>query len=214
MPYFVDVKTTNQTNAVRDIVMSDEQCFEQLHERTWSVLFQEACRKLGDEDEAYDLLQELFLELWDKRKIFHLQELSLTWLRKRLWYKLITYFRTQGFKQRHLDDFKIFMKQQHVQMHVQEQELLLQELESRHEIIMEAIALAVAQMPEKMQEVFLLNREQHFSINEIARRLELSPHTVRNHLQASMKRLRLSLKTQNLSPLGLSLLLWIISDLY
>jgi len=212
MTYFVDVKTTRQLDTFQDIVLSDEQCFEQLHETAWPILFQEAYRKLGDKDEAYDLLQELFLELWDKRQVFHLRELSLSWLRKRLWYKLITHFRTQGFRQRHLDNFKIFLQQE--QMVVQSQEFLIQELESQYEVIMETIALAVAQMPERMQEVFLLNREQQFSINEIARRLELSPHTVRNHLQAAMKHLRQTLKTQNLSSLGLSLLLWIVFDQY
>ncbi|WP_188749030.1 sigma-70 family RNA polymerase sigma factor [Parapedobacter defluvii] len=203
------MKTAKQGSTQIDAPASDEQLFERLHETSWSVLFQIACRKLGDRDEAYDLLQELFLELWNKRDIFPLHDLSIAWLKKRLWYKLITYFRTQGFQQRHLENFRLFMERE--QSVVQPNESLDHVFESQFESIMDAIALAVAQMPERMQEVFLLNREQQFTINEIADRLGLSPNTVRNHLHAAMKRLRKSLGAQNLSTLCVALLWWIIS---
>ncbi|WP_177180956.1 RNA polymerase sigma factor [Parapedobacter koreensis] len=203
------MKTAKQGSTQIDVPASDEKLFEQLHEASWSVLFQIACKKLGDRDEAYDLLQELFLELWNKRDVFPLHGLSLAWLKKRLWYKLITYFRTQGFQQRHLENFRLFIEREHPV--VQPDESLGQVFESQFELIMDAIALTVAQMPERMQEVFLLNREQQFTINEIALRLGLSPNTVRNHLHAAMKRLRKSLEAQNLSALCIALLWWIIS---
>ncbi|SEK27690.1 RNA polymerase sigma-70 factor, ECF subfamily [Parapedobacter koreensis] len=209
MLYFAFVKTAKQGSTQIDVPASDEKLFEQLHEASWSVLFQIACKKLGDRDEAYDLLQELFLELWNKRDVFPLHGLSLAWLKKRLWYKLITYFRTQGFQQRHLENFRLFIEREHPV--VQPDESLGQVFESQFELIMDAIALTVAQMPERMQEVFLLNREQQFTINEIALRLGLSPNTVRNHLHAAMKRLRKSLEAQNLSALCIALLWWIIS---
>jgi len=191
-----------------DASASDEQLFEQLHESSWTVLFQLACRKLGDQDEAYDLLQELFVELWDKRQVFPLGGLSLPWLKKRLWYKLVAHFRTQGFKQRHLENFRVFAEQERLIDQPKASSNL--ELESQYEVIMDAIALTVAQMPARMQEVFLLNREQQFTINEIAQRLDLSPNTVRNHLQAAMKHLRKSLKAQNLSTTCVALLWWVI----
>ncbi|SKB28454.1 RNA polymerase sigma-70 factor, ECF subfamily [Parapedobacter luteus] len=209
MLYFAGVKTAKQGSIQIEAPASAEQLFEQLHERFWSVLFRLACKKLGDRDEAYDLLQELFLELWNKRDVFPLHQLSLAWLKKRLWYKLITYFRTQGFQQRHLENFRIFMACE--QPVVQPGESIDQVFESQFETVMDAIALAVAQMPDRMREVFLLNREQHFTIDEIADHLNLSPNTVRNHLHIAMKRLRKSLEAQNLSTLSIALLWWIIS---
>lgn len=204
------METNGQESTNRDHALAaDKKRFEHLHDTSWPVLFQMANKKLGDYDEAYDLLQELFIELWDKRAIFPLQDLSLAWLKKRLWYKLITYFRKQGFKQRHLENFRLFMENDH---------LLITELghspqqafEREFETIMDAIALVVAEMPERMREVFLLYREQQFTINEIAQRLGLSPNTVRNHLQAAMKRLRLSLEDSDLSSLSFALLWWVI----
>lgn len=209
MLYFAGMKTAKQGSIQIDALTSDEQLFEQLHETFWPMLFRLACKKLGDRDEAYDLLQELFLELWNKRDVFPLHQLSFPWLKKRLWYKLITYFRTQGFRQRHLDNFSILMACE--QPVIQRNESIDLLVESQFETIMDAIALTVAQMPDRMQEVFRLNREQHFTINEIADRLSLSPNTVRNHLHAAMKRLRKSLEAQNLSTPSIALLWWIIS---
>lgn len=205
MWYFAGVETRNLEGV--EAFASDEQLFEQLHETTWPILFQIACNKLEDPDEAYDLLQELFIELWDKREVFPFQQLSLSWLKKRLWYKLISHFRYRGFKQRHLDDFQSLVESD--ARVIEPDEYLTPGFESQFALIIEAISLVVAQMPERMREVFLLSREQHFSIAEIAQRLSLSPHTVKNHLQAAMKRLRKSLEFQDLSILNGILVWWL-----
>ncbi|SFC68225.1 RNA polymerase sigma-70 factor, ECF subfamily [Parapedobacter composti] len=207
MLYFADVNTAKQAHTRQRVSTSDEVLFEQLHKSSWSMLFQLACKKVGDRDEAYDLLQELFVELWNKRDVFPLNNLSPAWLKKRLWYKLITYFRTQGFHRRHLEDFRRFMALEYPAVQPDESSVKL--AESQFEIIMEAVELAVAQMPDRMQEVFLLNRERHFSIDEIAQHLGLSPNTVRNHLHAAMKRLRKSLQMQNLTAPCLALIWWV-----
>lgn len=206
--FFAGVKTTARDGSQERMPVPAEQLFVQLHEATWPVLFSLACRKLGDPDEAYDVLQELFIELWDKRDVFPLHTLSLAWLKKRLWFKLLTYFRRQGFKQRHLDNFRYFIESE--PPITQPEEFTSNVFESHYELIMDAIALTVAQMPERMREVFLLNREQHFTIKEIAEHLGLSPNTVRNHLQTAMKRLRKSLEAQNLTSSFL-LLWWLIA---
>jgi len=200
---------TAKRDASRDIDVADEKLLERLHDTSWPILFQLANNKLGDVDDASDLLQELFIELWNKRHIFPLGELSLAWLKKRLWYKLIMHFRNKGFKQRHLENFRTFMETE--QLAFQPGESSDHAFEEQFELIMEVITLAVAQMPDRMREVFLLKRDHQFTINEIAQRLDLSPNTVRNHLQAAMKRLRSELETQHLSTLGFALACWIIS---
>ena len=184
------------------------EAFEYIYHRYKVRLAASMLRLLKSTDLVDDLLQELFVELWDKRQVFPLGGLSLPWLKKRLWYKLVAHFRTQGFKQRHLENFRVFAEQERLIDQPKASSNL--ELESQYEVIMDAIALTVAQMPARMQEVFLLNREQQFTINEIAQRLDLSPNTVRNHLQAAMKHLRKSLKAQNLSTTCVALLWWVI----
>lgn len=210
MLFFVGVKTNQQNGTKNPTLLPDEQLFVRLHEASWPVLFPLACRKLGDSDEAYDVLQDLFIELWDKREVFPLDNLSIVWLKRRLWFKLLAHFRRQGFKRQHLDNFQHFMEKE--TLVVQPGESANQMLERDYELIMDAIALTVAQMPERMREVFLLNREQHFTINEIAGHLGLSPNTVRNHLQTAMKRLRKALEAQNLTSPSFVLLWWLVAS--
>lgn len=57
---------------------------------------------------------------------------------------------------------------------------------------------AVAQMPEKCQQIFILKRDEGLSNEEIANRYNLSIHTVKNQLKKSYAILRKSLAEQTL----------------
>lgn len=194
---------------IGDTLDIEKSTFETLHQESWPFIFNLAYQKLGDPDEAYDLVQELFIELWDKRAVFPPDSISIGWLKKRLWYKLLTHFRTQGFRQQQLADFRVFLESEHEVYREQDwQDSLIYEKEFN--AIMEAIALVVTQMPERMQQIYLLNKEQHFSVQEIAERLGISPHTVRYHLQEAMKRLRDSLTSTDFSLVNYLLVFWVI----
>lgn len=206
--FFAGVGTTGKDRASACGSVPAEELFAQLHGDTWPTLFPLACRKLGDPDEAYDVVQELFIELWEKRNTLPLQNLSLAWLKKRLWFKLLSYFRHQGFKQRHMEHFRYFVETDALSEKTEESDR--NEFENDYELLMDAIVITIAQMPERMREVFLLNREQRFTINEIAVHLNLSPNTVRNHLQTAMKRLRSSLAAHSPSAFSYLWLCWLL----
>ncbi len=55
------------------------------------------------------------------------------------------------------------------------------------------IKSAIQDLPEKMQQVYLLSREEHLSHKEIAARLSISPKTVENQLASALKKIRASL---------------------
>ena len=57
---------------------------------------------------------------------------------------------------------------------------------------------AVAQMPEKCQQIFILKRDEGLSNEEIADRYNLSIHTVKNQLKKSYAILRKSIVEQTL----------------
>ena len=58
----------------------------------------------------------------------------------------------------------------------------------------EAIQNALAKLPEKTREVFVLNRFEHLTIREIALRLNLSEKTIEYHLARSTAFLRQNLR--------------------
>ena len=51
----------------------------------------------------------------------------------------------------------------------------------------------IRELPKKMQEVFILSRQQNLSVNEISETLNITPRTVKNQLSNALKILRTKL---------------------
>lgn len=202
-------KNTDQ-ELIRLIRLSDYSAFEELHEKFWPELQRIAYKKTGDRQDAYDLLQDMFIELWEKRDELHFGDRLQGWLQKRLWFKLSAYFRTQGFRRQHQEDFKLYLENQDMATNFDPVEL--KEVDAYYEDLLSAINKAIAEMPDRMREVFLLNRNEAHSVNEIAQLLNLSPKTVRNQLDRAIARLRKSTETYNPSVLQILFALWIMKN--
>lgn len=63
------------------------------------------------------------------------------------------------------------------------------------------IQQAVDQLPPQQKSVYLLSRQQGLSYEEIARELNISPNTVRNHLVKALAAIRIWLDEQDQLPL-------------
>ena len=189
---------------------SDYAAFEELHERFWPELQRIAYKKTGDRQDAYDLLQDMFIELWEKREDLHFGDMLKGWLQKRLWFKLSSYFRNKGFRQQHQQDFKLYLENENVTTSFDPIEL--KEVDAYYEDLLSAINKAIEEMPDRMREVFLLNRNENHSVSEIAQLLNLSPKTVRNQLDRAIARLRKSTETYNPSVLQVLFALWIMKS--
>jgi RNA polymerase sigma-70 factor (ECF subfamily) len=67
------------------------------------------------------------------------------------------------------------------------------DIQLRERELQRIIDKEIAALPPKMREVFLLSRKEYLSHKEIAIRLNISEHTVKNHIKAALKTLRQSL---------------------
>lgn len=188
----------------------DTSAFKTLHEQYYLPLYELACKKLGDEDDAYDLLQEMFLELWEKRATFFISNPLYNYLKNRLWFKLSGHFRKKGFHEKHMTAFAAFLDQESVTDPNDEQKV--REIELQYDLLMAHLEMAVAQMPARMREVFTLSRNGELSITEIAEKLGLSPKTVSNHLHMAMDRIRRTLSEQGISALEILILMWLTKN--
>lgn len=186
---------------------SDRSAFEEFHNRFYTDLFRMCNKKIGDSEESYDLLQDLFIEIWEKRESFHVPNTLDAYMKNRLWFKLATYFRSKGFKQNHIKKFTEFLSLE-VRPAFDEHEV--KEINEQYDELIEKINQVIANMPEKMKEVFILSKEEQLSINCIAEQLNISPKTVKNHLHAAIKRIRSELNEYPSIAIELALLIWII----
>lgn len=207
--YLYAVDIAGEQLLLERIRASDESAFKLMHEQFYSPLYKLALKKLGDEDEVYDLLQEMFLELWEKRDSFIISNPLFNYLKNRLWFKLAAHFRKKGFQEKHLTSFTAFL-QHDAEIAPAADELL--EMELQYDLLMSRVEDAVQRMPEKMKAVFLLSRTGEYSVKEIASRLGLSPKTVSNHIHMGLDRIRRSLADQGLSVLEILVLIWLTKN--
>jgi RNA polymerase sigma-70 factor (ECF subfamily) len=70
------------------------------------------------------------------------------------------------------------------------------------------IQSAVAQMPNKMREVYQLSRKHHLSHKEIAERLDISDETVKKHIQHALQIIKTAISL-NATTFAVLLMQWL-----
>ncbi len=169
---------------------SDYAAFDELHYRFWKPLYIHAVKKTGNKEDAFDLVQDLFTDLWDKRRSLPEIDAPLKYyLRSSIIFKIAAHFRARGFHEKHLNNFEAFLKHETAPLdHADLSELRNDSLE--FDSLLEVINNTIKGMPEKMQRIFLMSRSGKYSISQIAEFYMISPQTVKNQISNALKRLR------------------------
>lgn len=162
---------------------NDHSAFRELYVRHQERLRQQACSKTGSAADAEDILQELFIHLWEKRHSLNITGSVPAYLHAALRNRIINYYHT------------LLTRNTRVQEHAQVQPqladdgqvtLALKELTAQ-------VNEALHGMPEKMRAVYLKSREEGLSAPVIASELSLSEQTVRNQISNALKRLKVKI---------------------
>jgi len=158
----------------------DQTAFEVLYLRYDALLYSYAFRKLQDKQEAQDVVQEVFIALWNKRSHFELKTTLQGYLYKSVLNRVLDIFKHRTIKTAYAEQF--------IEVDSAETDFLLREKE------LEAlIEKEIAAMPPKMQEIYRLKRQQYLSAAEIAEQLDISEHTVNTQMKRALHHLRVKL---------------------
>jgi RNA polymerase sigma-70 factor (ECF subfamily) len=143
-------------------------------------------------EEAENIVQDLFLYLWETREtleaISNLNAFLFTLLKN----KCIDFYR----------HYNRFEGRNQSLSRIQEEELHLK-MEALHEFdvnmftvneIEEMLNNAINNLPEKCQKVFLMSRMEGLKHEEIAEHLNISVNTVQNHITTALRKLKTELK--------------------
>jgi len=183
-----------KTNAVDDkellerIRINDSGAFRQLFDQYWQLLYRLAAKKTGDEQQAEDMVQELFIEIWHKKEPLILTTSLRSYLVSCMYLKIFNYFRQMGFRQKHYADFARFVMQTDATFETTG--FNTSAFEAEYGKLQDIIAQTVTLMPPQMQTIFALKHYQGQSISAIAAQLDISTETVKTHLKIAMSRLR------------------------
>ncbi|MGF7080396.1 RNA polymerase sigma-70 factor [Mucilaginibacter sp. UYCu711] len=158
----------------------DRVAFEELFLRYDTLLFSYAFRKLQDKYEAQDVVQEVFIALWNKRESFMLQTTLRGYLYKSVLNRVLDIFKHRKVKAAYSSQF--------VEVDSAQTDYLLREKE-----ITALIEKEIAMMPPKMREIYELKRKDFLSTREIAGKLDISEHTVNTQMKRALKHLRVKL---------------------
>jgi RNA polymerase sigma-70 factor (ECF subfamily) len=167
-------------NAIRQ---SDEKAFSELFNRYWNTAHRIAYSKVRSLETTQEIVQELFITLWDKRETLMVHNMP-AFISTCIKNKAIKYIESQIVKEKYWTYYKNYIPQTES---VTESELDYKELK-------EAIEAEVERLPAKSKKVFQLNRFQGRSVSEIASMLNLSEKAIEYHLTRSLKHLRLHLR--------------------
>jgi RNA polymerase sigma factor (sigma-70 family) len=160
----------------------DRAAFEQLYRRTLHALMGAIYKWADDRTEAEDILQEVFLDLWEKRSKIVIQHGVFSYLYSMARYKIFDRLREKQLSEKQVQAWTLVMQEEIVlPAAFHEEDLANQEA---------LVSSELAQLPAQMKRVYLLSAEEGKSIREISEELLVSPYTVKNHLQKIRKRLR------------------------
>jgi len=178
-----DYKSLTDNELTAFLKSADRDAFSEIYDRYWAVLYLHARKLLRDKEEAQDIVQELFTNLWKKSSDIDFNVRLSSYL-----YRAVRN--------------RIFNHLQHKKI-VQDYQLSLIEFAnsesgSSDELVREnELALLIEHeiqaLPDKMREVFVLSRKQHLSYKEIGEELGISEHTVRNQVSNALGILRTKL---------------------
>lgn len=182
---------------------ADETLFNALYHQYWEFLFRLACKKTGSSEDAYDLVHDLFMDIWRDLQKVPAGEACRPYLISCLYHKIFNYFRSKGLQEKHYRNLEFFLSQQ---LTISDQPMQ----EPVQDLIDEAITMEIKKLPVKMKDILIRNIYQRQTIDQIAGELSLSRQTVKNQLTLASKRLRQAV--QQLAAQFFSFLLFILTS--
>jgi RNA polymerase sigma-70 factor (ECF subfamily) len=174
VPVKMEIPRTEREQ-IRLMAKGDEQAFEQLFRSWYARLVVYACNYLTDRQEAENIVQMVFIKLWEKHR-----ELKIESLKGYL---------TAAVRNGCINELK--RHRYHLSMDEQFNiEAPGDEDNAFEDDLIDRLSLAIGEMPPQRQKIFKMGRFEGLKYKEIAALLGISPKTVEVHMGKALKTLR------------------------
>jgi RNA polymerase sigma-70 factor (family 1) len=168
---------------INRIRSGDHAAFACVFERYWDVLYLHAFRMLRNEDEAKDVVQDLFSALWLNSSTIHFTSNFAGYLYVALRNRVLNTIRARKSKDKFIDAFTDFYEQQ--------ENIISTPLDEKE--LSKLLEDEIKRLPQKMRVVFELSRNEHLSYKEIAQTLTISDKTVKKQISNALRIIRVNL---------------------
>ncbi|MEO8960271.1 MAG: RNA polymerase sigma-70 factor [Ginsengibacter sp.] len=181
----ISQSTYSDNELLQLIAEGSDEAFTSLYRRYWEELFVTAAKALRDKEGAEDVIQDVFLSVWNRRNELKIEGSLAAYLHTSVRYKAIQYIEKNITRRDYLAllaDVSVNFLPPKAVVNLQVKEL---------EQIIES---AVKNMPPKMQQAYRLSRQQHLSHKEVAEQMNVSAETVKKHVQHALRLIKSALQ--------------------
>jgi len=162
----------------------DENAFRSLFMKYFARLCAFVHTIIRSEDKAQDVVQKVFVKLWEKRFALNITETLFGYLLTSCKNESFNYMKSEKtrekYEQNYAEDYQSTM----------DMGIKL----GSNENVSVLIGKAIEQLPVKCRDIFRLSKQEGLSYQEIAQYLSISEKTVENQIGIALKKLRESLK--------------------
>lgn len=192
---------TSENNIFQKVKNGDRSAFHILFQKYYQPLFLFAL-KFVDEEEAKDIVQDCFYELWQNREKTNVRTSVSAFLFTIVKNRCYRYLKTEQKKKVYHGSFGMLIKQAELQYYINSEKSIL-EFATK-----DRIEKVIQQMPDKCCEVFKKSRFEGFSNKEIAETFNISVKAVEKHISKALQLFR-----EEFKELLIFLIFLIISEL-
>lgn len=156
----------------------NDESFRGIFHAYYEGLCQYAFTLLRDMDDAEDVVQSMFLKIWEKRQTLNITHTIKSYLYKSVYHQCINQFDHRAVRVKFQERVSVEKSQS-----VQHPEVFPHELEER-------IVAVIKTLPKQCRTIFMMSRYQEMKYSEIAKELDISVNTIENQISKALRILR------------------------
>lgn len=188
--------TLDDNGLVQLVLKGNVAAFDALFEVYSPKLFGFALKYFKNESDAEELVQDVFVKVWENRHSLKSELSFKSYLFTIALNKIRAHFNKRAVSLRYIESFK------------DEAEMVdnsdIQEYD--YELVLREIMQIIEQMPPRKREIFLKSKLEGKTSKEIAAELNITPGAVDNQVSEALRLLRQQLKNKNLSMILFAIL--------
>lgn len=167
----------SNTDLLKLLKKGNIRAFDAIYEKYSKRLYVFVFRYIKQKTDAEEIVQEVFLKIWESREKIDLYSSFDSFLFTIAYNNTISLLRKRVNEKKYLEHLK--QKQQ-----VNEGEGIIAEMHFKE--IEKRVKFLLEQLTPRQKEIFYLSREEGLTHEEIAKKLNISANTVKNHLVATL----------------------------
>ncbi len=165
----------------------DKTAFRQVYRKYYPGLCVIAHRYVRDPGIAEEIVQDAFMKLWEGRKKIEINGELHNYLYSAVRNGSVNYIRRLLIERKYSESRTGQIRDTLNSLNISQEDgssiLIANELEKK-------ITEAVASLPDKCREIFLLKRNEGLKYSQIAEKLKISPNTVQRQISIALEKLR------------------------